>query len=838
MKPLKDYLPELKKIEGFPIGEDEDIIALSSPPYYTACPNPYIEDFIKEHGTPYDEETDEYNMIAYDKDISEGKGGQLYNVHTYHTKVPPEAIVRKILHYTKPGDIILDGFSGTGMTGVAATMCESKSNLKNILNRKEIARYEFGTRKVILSDISPIASFISSCYNAPFNEKKFETRAMEILREVDEECGWMYRTMYKGQERIIDYTVFSDVFICPYCSNEVVFWEIGVDKEKQRNLKEIACNHCQADLSNQVLKRSYIPIERNGEEVHIGKQVPVMIAFKAGKTKHTKNIDNYDKEVLNKIKRVDIPYWFPTNKLPKGYNTKQPISSHGITHIDLFYTKRNLYATSTIFNKIIKSDEDIRNHLLFWLQSIMVGQTKMNRYFEASFSQVNRYLKGTLYIGKKMSEVNFLYSLKGKVLKISKYLGVLNQKNTIVSTNSATHLPVPNDSIDYIFTDPPFGANIMYSEVNLIWESWLRLLTDNNSEAIINNEQNKQEEEYYKLMYDAFAEYYRVLKPNRWITIEFHNSKSSIWNLIQKSISQAGFIITHVGILDKKQKTFKQMTAPESAVKSDLVISAYKPSKYFETRFLSQGGGGMEIDFVREFLSNLPKEPVMERTDKMLYNKMLSQYIIRGYEINYDSNSFYKMLGNYFVEEDGYWFNENQLASYQGWKQKMRLEGMDEVQSGQRLLFVSDEKSALVWLYNFMSIPKSLDEIHGTFRKIANITDDTLPELTELLSDNFVIEDSKYRRPNSEDEKLTINGKREKQLMREFEDILYQAQNVKKKIKEVRKEALSFGFETCYKEKRFSDILTIAKKLDKRILENNSELNDFVKIAEVIVEDF
>ncbi len=42
-----------------------------------------------------------------------------YNVHPYHTKVPPEAILPLLKHYTRPGDVILDPFAGTGMTGVA-----------------------------------------------------------------------------------------------------------------------------------------------------------------------------------------------------------------------------------------------------------------------------------------------------------------------------------------------------------------------------------------------------------------------------------------------------------------------------------------------------------------------------------------------------------------------------------------------------------------------------------------------------------------------------------------------------------------------------------------------
>ncbi|MFR5484992.1 MAG: DNA methyltransferase [Blautia massiliensis (ex Durand et al. 2017)] len=119
-KLTKEDIDKVRNIEGFPIGTDEDIIALSDAPFYTACPNPFIEDFIKEYGTPYDEATDDYHREPFAADVSEGKNDPIYNAHSYHTKVPYKAIMRYILHYTEPGDIVFDGFAGTGMTGVAA----------------------------------------------------------------------------------------------------------------------------------------------------------------------------------------------------------------------------------------------------------------------------------------------------------------------------------------------------------------------------------------------------------------------------------------------------------------------------------------------------------------------------------------------------------------------------------------------------------------------------------------------------------------------------------------------------------------------------------------------
>lgn len=110
--------PEFRQIEGFPIGSDEDILALSDPPYYTACPNPFIEDFVRHYGKPYDSSVP-YSKEPFAADVSEGKNDPIYNAHSYHTKVPHKAIMRYILHYTQPGDVVLDGFCGTGMTGIA-----------------------------------------------------------------------------------------------------------------------------------------------------------------------------------------------------------------------------------------------------------------------------------------------------------------------------------------------------------------------------------------------------------------------------------------------------------------------------------------------------------------------------------------------------------------------------------------------------------------------------------------------------------------------------------------------------------------------------------------------
>ncbi len=822
--PLEELLDSLRDIEGFPIGKDEDILALSDPPYYTACPNPYINDFIKEHGKPYDEETDDYHREPFVGDVSEGKNDPIYNAHSYHTKVPHKAIMKYIEHYTNEGDIVFDGFCGTGMTGVAA---------------------QFKNRKAILSELSPIATFIAYNYNHPVNVDEFSREANRILEEVGVECGWMYETLHsdgktKGK---INYTVWSDVFVCPYCDKEYIFYNAALDKNSGGVSREYKCPECKASINKNSCKRAVITYfdRSTNEDITQAVQVPVLINYTCSGQRYEKTPDNEDFLLISKIDKSDIPYWFPLQKLPLGFNTAQPKKSHGTTHLHHFYSKRNLWALSTVFHKLHVSPQNIRGFLTFAFEQSIFGLSKIARYVPTHYSQVNQYLSGTLYIGSQIVEVSLPYIMLGKIRRLHQVLKLsrqINAKKCIISTQSATNVEnICSNSVDYIFTDPPFGNNLMYSELNFFWEAWLKVSTNNVSEAIINKVQNKAISDYHKLMHKAFEEFHRILKPKRWITVEFHNSKSSIWNSIQEAMTKAGFIIAQVSILDKKQGSFKQVTS-SNAVKNDLVISAYKPGKRFEEHFIREAGENLEIDFIKQFLENLPKQPVIERTEKMLYSKMLAYYIQRGYEIRYDASSFYKMLAENFEEEDGYWFIQEQLEAYREYKKKMKLEGLSELQQGAMMLFITDEKSALLWLYNFLQEPKSFSDIHTAYTKISEISGDLVPDLKKLLEDNFIFEQGKYRRPQSDTEKQTLTQRRERELMREFEALLLEAKGSKKKIKDVRKEAILHGFEKCYKTNRYEDILALAKRLDRRILENSADINEFVEVAELKVEGF
>ena len=260
---LKEKLqdPEFRKLEGFPIGDDEDILAMSDPPYYTACPNPFIEEFLRTSGSRK-AAVHEYHREPFTTDVSEGKSDGLYSAHAYHTKVPHKAIVRYALHYTEPGDVILDGFSGSGMTGVAAQMCgcADADFCQEVETECRASGYptpKWGERRVILSDLSPVATFISANYNIPVDLREFQRVGATLLTGLQEHMGQMYETLHQNcrTKGRINYTVWSEVFRCQHCGSEVVFLEQGLDDESKKVKDSFPCPKCAASLTKRGMER-------------------------------------------------------------------------------------------------------------------------------------------------------------------------------------------------------------------------------------------------------------------------------------------------------------------------------------------------------------------------------------------------------------------------------------------------------------------------------------------------------------------------------------------------------------------------------------------------------
>lgn len=874
---LKD--PEFRKIEGFPIGSDEDILNLSDPPYYTACPNPWIADFISqwEAEKPAKPEGYHYHREPFAADVSEGKNDPIYNAHSYHTKVPHKAIMRYILHYTNPGDIVFDGFCGTGMTGVAAQMCGNREQVMSlgfqiqtdgtILEevKSEDGKVSWrpfsklGVRHAVLNDLSPAASFIAYNYNTPIDVNLFDEEARCILKRVEAECGWMYETLH-NEEKVgrINYTVWSDVFICSECSSELVFWSQAVDIKNGKVKDEFPCPKCKTTLTKRTIERAwtkYFDVSIN-DIVSQAKQVPVLINYSVDgiSGRFEKQPDSYDVEKIEKINSEDIPYWFPSDKVPKGDKTSDPFRV-GVTHAHHFYSKRNLRVLSTLRHFLRKSY--IESQLLCLVGDQLPRASKMHKIavsrLNTNLSKTAGVLAGTLYIPSNQIEYNINLMIGFRIKDVVSYQKIRDENiRQIVSIGSVAQTSLKSNSLDYIFIDPPFGSNLMYSELNFQWETWLRVMTNKKPEAIENKTQKKDLESYRVLMTDCFKEAYRVLKPGRWMTVEFSNTKASVWNNIQTAITEAGFIVANVSALDKKQGTFNAVSNTTS-VKQDLVISAYKPNGGFEDRFKLEANTEEGVwDFIRTHLKYLPViklqnnalQQIPERDPRILYDQVVAYYVRKGYHLPVSSQEFQTGLAQRFIERDGMYFLDEQAAEYD--KKKAVVGELVQIS-----LFVKDEASAIQWLRQLLKLkPQVFSDITPQFmQQLGGYSKhEKLLDLRELLNQNFLCYDGKDDVPEQIHSYLSTNWKelrnlaktdpelkakakdrwyvpdpnkagdleklRERSLLKEFEEY----KTAKKKLKVFRIEAVRAGFKKLWEAQEFASILEISTKLPNDVI--------------------
>ncbi len=351
--------------------------------------------------------------------------------------------------------------------------------------------------------------------------------------------------------------------------------------------------------------------------------------------------------------------------------------------------------------------------------------------------------------------------------------------------------------------------------------------TNSDPEAIIDRAKGKDIEDYRELMRRAFAAYYRWLKPGRWITVEFHNSRNAVWNAIQEAMMSAGFVVADVRTLDKVQRSYRQVTATLTT-KQDLVISAYKPRTGFERRFRAAAGmpeGAWA--FVRQHLAQLPLtveqdgtlEPVVERQAHLLYDRMVAFHIQRGATVPLSAAEFYAGLRERFVERDGMYFLPEQVPAYD--RARLQAERV-----GQLSFVVSDEKSAVRWLRQALDPalgghPQTYAELQPRFlRSYTPARHEAMPELREVLAQSFVEdEEGRWHVPDpnkaSDLEKL-----RRRDLLREFRTYL----EGRGRLRQFRTEAVRAGFADAWQRRDYAAILQVARRLPEEVLQEDPEL--------------
>lgn len=538
--------------------------------------------------------------------ISAGKNTYTYDAHTYHTKVPPQGIAEILRQYLPRGGLVLDPFAGSGMTGVAARTLGMD---------------------VILNELSPAASFIADRFTRKFDPLLLRAGTENICKRLADLRHELYTTCCRscGKNTEILFTVWSYRVCCNACSHEFLLWEhcryYGKTVREHKILSEFSCPRCNKRLKKSRLRRTTAE--------------PVLVGYKCCSRKQVEHpLTQEDRTLLQRVaKQPPLQEgFFPTIKLPDGVNLCQP-KKHGMISIDRFYTPRNLASMSALWRYIHRvKDDEVAGFLAFVFTSLYQRVTKLSefRFWGGSGNTAN------LNVPYLFNEANIFVNFKRKAQAIQDHLETTAQKyegQAIVRTGSATNLNfLPDGSIDLIFTDPPFGANINYSEMNILWESWFGCFTDNTDEAIINRFQNKDAVQYGQLMTDSLLECHRVLRRGHWMVLVFMNSSQKVWQILRDSILHAGFMIERVDIFDKQHGTFKQFVS-ENTAGCDLLLHCRK----MEVTQRSRAARKFKIttQAVRLFLDEregtIPRLPYLHvnRNDEIDYRMLYSEFLAK-----------------------------------------------------------------------------------------------------------------------------------------------------------------------------------------------------------------
>lgn len=897
LRKLQD--PEFRRTPGFPGGSDEAILRMSDPPWYTACPNPFLEDFVRHYGRPY-HPNEPYHREPLAVDVSEGKNDAFYKVHGYHTKVPYLAIVPSLLHYTSPGDIVLDGFCGSGMTGVAAQFCGAapRSYRKQVEAKwATLAKGQpsWGMRRVILADLSPVATFIAANYNIPFDTKEFRDRTSSLLAGAYELFGELYETKIPNSEERapIELAAWSEIFACPNCSAQLSFLEQTFDPSRNKvDAKLLACPHCKKPLKTRELVRLYETVNDPGLPGAWKRATfrPFQIQLKTDKQRHRKAPDRADVNLIERTCEESLSPVVPITPFPFDQMWEAPrLRTRGVTHTHHLYFPRMARVMAALWGASGgESDQRMALAVRFWLGSQLTNLSILNRY-RPDVSFPYNPLPGAYYVSSALCEANPFRALENKAKRIAKVFGESPARtgSSITSVGHAGALGIPNESVDYIFTDPPFGDNFAYSELNFHVEAWHGVIGAADAEAIVDRSKKdsraqKSIIDYQRLMVECFSEYFRVLKPGRWMTVVFSNSKNAVWRAIQESVGVSGFVVADVRTLDKQLGSFKQVTS--SAVKQDLVISAYKPVTGPKSNGeIVKVGEESAWSFVREHLDHVPifvsqggqAEIVAERTPQVLLDRMIAFHVQRGLSVPIDSSDFFKGLGQKFPKREGMYFLPNQIPEFD--RKRMTVTELRQL-----TLFPTDEASAIQWLRQQLErkpqrqqdiTPLFHKEIHGWAKHEKTIDIRQLLEQSFLRYDgtgpvplqivSYLKQSSSHRpRIQSIEERLgkipdsgletkdqtllsaatdlwyvpdpgrqgDLERARDKQLLKEFEE--YKLSKARR-IKEFRTEAVRAGFVAAFRSSPndYEAIVTVAKKLPESVLVDNQDLYTYYDVA-------
>lgn len=582
--------------------------------------------------------------ILYNQPLKASRTGALYSAFPYPTKISPEAIALFIASHTSPGDTVFDGFAGSGTTGIATLLCASPTETMRDQAKKLGLNIQWGPRKAVLREIGTLGSFVGQTLCNPPNPDEFRREAERILAEAEREVSWMYEALNPdGKTGTIRYLIWSEILECPNCGQEVSLWDGCVRRNPARINSNFTCPHCSRRKNVADMRRlTEIVDDEFSEEKTLARiRKPVWVYGVTGKREWSRPIEAADLSLLTHIANTPLPPGIPLARVPWG-DLYRSGYHQGITHLHHFYTRRNLIVFATLWR--LANSSPLRDSLRFWLLSYNASHaTIMTRVVPKKAGRdlvVTSSQPGVLYVSGIPVEKNLFAGLRRKLKTIhSAFTLTYRHDHSIkVERGSCLNTDLPDQSVDYVFTDPPFGGNIPYAEINFINEAWLGDCTNPEEEVTISRVQGKDASDYQVLMTRAFAEVDRVLKKDGKATVIFHSSSSEVWNALSHAYTEAGLGVEVASILDKTQGSFKQVTTKGSVKGDPVLLLGKRPA-------LRKSVPRAALPVIRELLEQAhASSDRAEETPQRLYSRFVTHFLTREQSVPLNADEFYHLV--------------------------------------------------------------------------------------------------------------------------------------------------------------------------------------------------
>jgi len=583
---------------------------------------------------------DRLKVVHIDHAISPQAHTPMYLMHKYWARKPHNVVGEYIEHYSKKGEIVLDPFVGSGVTAIEA------------LKRG---------RKAIAIDIDPLSTFITRMTLKPINLKDFKDAFKQLEKSVRKDIEKLYATTCPncGQPCQEAYVVWSDIVECDVCHEKVVLAKTA------KKEKSLVCSSGHELNQNNVVGEE--PIEIGCECKNCLEKSERRVRFISKKISGS---DTQDKERLMQIARRPIPYWYPKSVrlfYEEGKPFKKKESSN---YVEDLFGKRSLIAHSTAYHEIERiANEDIRDMMKFVFSSNLHNVSKLNvvHYLRLRMGvhPSRGWVMHSYWIPHVRIELpfwfyfneRFQHILRGKkesnrlishYKEAKSFEDLKKDANILICTQSALRLDdaparILSESVQYVFTDPPYGGSIQYMELSTIYASWLkgerndpRFDLKYDKEITINENQQKGFDYYHKMLKASFEQVYDVLKSGRWLTVTFHNTDIRIYNSIIKAAVLAGFDLEKIIYQSPAVVSPKALLQPYGSAIGDYYIRFRKPEK--KEKLLSDA----EIDKERyeRIVVDTVKHIIAERRESITYSTIINSYPTIFAELKKNGYSF------------------------------------------------------------------------------------------------------------------------------------------------------------------------------------------------------